>query len=137
MADDPVVPLMHAIVRGIDEVAARRNKVLPEDWHSFSLVIGLTDEGEYEQSYGYAYGPGESWVKPIAAEPTVLDDPLESFVADRYPDGAKSPVKMLFQLELPTGNYNVEYEDTDMSRWKVSPTNYEEIQSELKPQFDD
>lgn len=137
MAEDAIVPLMHALVRGIDESRARRDKVLPDDWQSFSLAVGLTDEGEYADSHGYAYGPDDTWVTAISAEPTVIDEPLEAFVAERYPDGAKPAVKVLFQLELATGNYNVEYEDTDASRWKPTPSTYRDVQAELKPTFDD
>lgn len=137
MAEDTIVPLMHALVNGIDAAAARWNDPIPEDWRSFSLAVGLTDKGTYANSHGYAYGPDGTWVTAISAEPTVIDEPLEAFVAERYPDGAKPAVKLLFQLELATGNYNVEYEDTEASRWKATPSTYREVQAELKPTFDD
>lgn len=137
MAEDTIIPLMHALVRGIDESAARWNDPIPEDWQSFSLAVGLTDKGTYANSHGCAYGPDDTWIKPISAVPAVIDDPLRAFVAERYPDGGKQAVKLLFQLELATGNYNVEYEDTDASRWKPTPSNYREVQAALKPTFDD
>ncbi|WP_147916302.1 hypothetical protein [Ruania zhangjianzhongii] len=137
MSEDAIVPLMRAIVAGIDEEAVGWNDPLPEDWQSFSVVIDLTREGTYANSYGYAYGLADAWIKPVSVPPALVDDPLNAFVAERYPEGATPPVKMLFQLELATGNYNVEYEDSDRARWKVSPANYQAVQAELKPVFED
>ncbi|MCW4457987.1 hypothetical protein [Microbacterium sp. MPKO10] len=137
MTEDPIVPLMHAFVAAIDASQARRGNALPDDWESFAIVLGLDDDGEYQQSYGYAYGAEDAWVKPISAEPASLEKPLADFVADRYPNGQTPPVKILFQLRLTDGSYDTTYEDSDRSRWQVSPNNFEQIQQDLKPVFDD
>lgn len=139
MSDDPVAPLLHAIVRGIDESMATRDDEarLPEDCESFSLVIELTDDGRYVQNYGYAYGPDDTRVQTITTKPTTIEDELADFLADRYPDGQATPVKVLFQLRLTDGRYDVLFEDGDRLRWKVSATNYRQIQQELRPVFDD
>lgn len=137
MTQDPIVPLMHALVSAIESSTERRGKVLPDDWESFAIVLGLDEDGEYQQSYGYAYGAQDSWVKPITAQPDILDDPLADFIADRYPHRQTPPVKILFQLRLTDGSYDTTFEDSDRSRWKVSPHNFEQIQHDLKPHFDD
>lgn len=50
--------------------------------------------------------------------------------------GQTLPVKVLFQLRLTDGRYDVMFEDSDRSRWKVSPANFREMQKELQPAFD-
>lgn len=137
MAEDAIVPLMRALVRGIEEGAATWNDPIPEDWQSFWLAVELTPQGTYSDSHGYAYGPDGTWVMAIATKSRFIREPLRTFVAERYPDGAKPAVKLLFQLELATGRYNVDYEDTDVSRWTPEPENYRDLQAQLKPTFDD
>lgn len=78
----------------------------------------------------------KAWTKPITATPEVIDSPLAAFLGVRYPEGVKLPVKVLFQLRLTDGRCNVVFEDSDRSRWKVSPANYDAVQQELRPVFD-
>lgn len=84
MVEDPIAPLMRALVESIDAAAARWNETIPEDWESFGLVLGLQD-GPYAQGYGYAYGPDAACTKAISAVPDTIESALEAFLADRYP----------------------------------------------------
>ncbi|MCW4459974.1 hypothetical protein [Microbacterium sp. MPKO10] len=137
MADEAIVPLMHALVDGIDASAMKRGDPVPDDWKSFSLAVALKRDGRCLSASGYAYGHDDAWIKAISLHPDAIKETLAAFLAERYTDGATLPVKMLFQLELATGSYNVEYEDTDDARWDPTPRNYRELQAELKPVFDD
>ena len=131
---DPIIALMHGIVHSIDELQYARGKALPEDWESFALVIGVRPDGRYSDSYGFAYG-SSGWVRPVSADPDVVRDPLVAFMKDRYPDAATMPVKVLFQLRLSDGAYDVTFEDSDRTRWQVTPLNYAQVPAELKPNF--
>lgn len=50
-------------------------------------------------------------------------------------EGAALPVSLLVQFERATGRYEITFEDSDSSRWAVSPANIKSIREELRPAF--
>ena len=131
---DLLVVLMHAIVDGIDQTQLQRGKRLPDDWESFALVIDVRADGTYASSHGFAYG-GLDWVRPVSVDPDFVRDPLLAFMRDRYAGDDVMPVKVLFQLRLSDGSYDLTFEDSDRSRWQVTPLNFVDVRTELRPQF--
>ena len=56
-------------------------------------------------------------------------------MGELYPDG-KFPVRLLVQFDRETGKYNVDFEDTDETRWRVNPGDIEELPAAVRPSFD-
>ena len=53
---------------------------------------------------------------------------------DSYRD-TRPPVAVLLQFERDTGRYELTFEDSDPSRWKVTPANFETIADDLRPRL--
>ncbi|WP_165962808.1 hypothetical protein [Occultella glacieicola] len=45
------------------------------------------------------------------------------------------PENLLVQFDRAVGQYKVIFEDTDSSRWKVTPENSDEVRAELRPRL--
>lgn len=132
-SEDPVVPLMHAIVGSLDQAAAELGGRL-EEWESLSLLI-VVDEGEHVDCYGFAYGADDAWVQAVTVRPAAVAVELDAFLLDRYPEGAL-PAKVLCQLRLTDGDYGIEFEDRGGPiRWPTHSENPERMQRRLKPNF--
>lgn len=60
---------------------------------------------------------------------------LNAYTESYYKPDQPLPVKLLVQFDRVSGKYEVTFEDTDVSRWKVVPANIDEIREELRPNF--
>ena len=129
--EDPIVPLMRAIIGGLDHAAAELGDRL-DDWESLSLLIASGEGGQVDV-YGFAYGADEAWVQAVTVRPPTAE--LDAFLRDRYPDGAR-PAKVLCQLQLTDGDYGIEFEDRGGPiRWPVNPEHPDRMQRRLRPDF--
>lgn len=70
----------------------------------------------------------------VSAKTWDLRQPLSAYLGGLYPDG-KFPVRVLVQFDRETGKYNVDFEDTYETRWRVNPGNIEEMPSAVRPNF--
>lgn len=123
MSTDPTADLVRAIVTNM--MGAR------EDWKSLSMIISLGG-GRLSAISGFAYSPGGE-VSAITARPSLLIPSVEAYLADRYPDGQPLPVKFLVQFDRDVKAYEITFEDSDASRWQVTPATIDAVEAELRP----
>jgi hypothetical protein len=123
MTPDPVVALIRDLIANLHGA--------PDDWASFSMVIGLSG-GRLSGTHGYTYA-ADGAMTPTSSRPSGIRPALEAFLDDRFgPDGVL-PVKMLVQYDRDTQRYEVTFEDTDASRWMVTPANVEKVPEQIRP----
>ncbi|AZS44028.1 hypothetical protein [Microbacterium oleivorans] len=123
MTTDPTADLIRAVVTHMIGAA--------DDWKSFSMVISLGG-GRLSAVSGFAYSP-DGAVSAVTARPSQIMPAVEAYLADRYPDGQALPVKFLVQFDRDVKAYEITFEDSDASRWKVTPANLDAIEAELRP----
>ncbi len=58
---------------------------------------------------------------------------LDEYLSSQYKPGEALPVAILLQYNRTSGAYTIVFEDTDRTRWKITPANFETLQVELKP----
>lgn len=105
-------------------------------WQEVSAVFAVDEDGDVNQSYGYAYAADGT---PHAV--AFLYDPVEQAVR-RYrewlrPRHDKGFIKMLFQFNRITRKVNAEFEYDDAARWQVTPANVDRVTAALRPQLGD
>ncbi|MBO3273614.1 hypothetical protein [Pseudomonas schmalbachii] len=101
-------------------------------WSEFSLVVTVADPDECSGCYGYAYDDNGDW---YAATPKVRDIE-DSVIAYREALKAEYEVgfkKILFQFNKKTRRVNVQFEFEDSGRWKITPSNLDEMIATLRP----
>lgn len=126
MPKDPVITLIRTLV---DTMADGLGKV-PENWISLTMILE-SYEGAFNSFHGYAYLEDTSAI-PVAADPLKVMPVLDEYLQSYYKPGETLPIAMLIQFDKTSGAYKVTMEDTDESRWKVTPKNYKEIRKELR-----
>lgn len=125
MPTDTTVDLIRALIdnmRGADE-----------NWESLAMVIDF-GAGKFGGTHGYTYGPGDS-TSAVASRPWPVRPAVDAYVDSHYEPGAALPVAILVQFDRTKGEYEVTFEDSDASRWGVTPANLEEIRERLRPSF--
>jgi hypothetical protein len=104
-----------------------------DDWESVAMVLEF-DSGELRGTYGYVYSP-DGAPTAVSARPSQIEAAAAAYAADHYKPGQRLPVKMLVQFDRTKSEYEVTFEDTDVSRWQVTPENIHNIREELRPTF--
>lgn len=121
--EDATVELTRAIIEHL--------RGAPDDWVSLSLIIGIQSRRP-ATSYGYAYtADGQSCA--VASRPSGLFPTLTKYLDEKYQPDERVPVKLLVQFNRDSGGYLITFEDTDTSRWQVTPENVYTIQEQLRP----
>ncbi|NYE21210.1 hypothetical protein [Microbacterium immunditiarum] len=105
-----------------------------DDWESFAMVIEFRGE-QLAGTHGYAYSPGGA-VSPVASRPTGIKPALDAYTESYYKPGEALPVAILVQFDRVKGEYEVTFEDTDATRWQVTPENIATIAEQLRPKLD-
>lgn len=105
-----------------------------DDWESFAMVIEFSGD-QLAGTHGYAYSPGGA-VSPVASRPTGIKPALDAYTESYYKPGEALPVAILVQFDRAKGEYEVTFEDTDATRWRVTPENIATIAEQLRPTFD-
>lgn len=123
MSDDVSVVLIRALIENMRGAG--------DDWESVALVLDLTP-GVFGAS-GYAYGSRD--IEAVASDPRAVRPAVDAYLASKYPPGEPLPVKMLVQFDRTSGRYALDFEDTDVDRWKVSPKTIRTIREELRPRL--
>lgn len=105
-----------------------------DGWESLAMILEFPD-GEFNSAHGYAYSPGDV-ISAVASDPWAVKAAVKAYTDSYYKPGEPLPVKMLVQFDRTSGRYNVAFEDTDETRWKVTPRNFRQLREELRPKFD-
>ena len=125
MTEDSTVSLIKAVVANMQGAE--------DDWVTLSMVVEFR-ERRIATTYGYAYNStNEAYA--VAARPSRIMEAFDQFVENTYGPDEPAPVKLLIQFNRDSGQYTVQYEDTDRLRWKVTPNNIDTIINELRPNF--
>ncbi|HET6302744.1 hypothetical protein [Microbacterium sp.] len=105
-----------------------------DDWQSFAMVIEFRGD-QLAGTHGYVYtADGKS--APVAARPTGIKPAVDAYTESYYKPGEALPVAILVQFDRVKREYEVTFEDTDASRWQVTPENIATIAEQLRPTFD-
>lgn len=126
MASDVTVDLLRAL---IEHMKGER-----DDWESLAMVIDFSG-GRFSGTHGYAYSPDGS-ISAVASRPSAIRPTVNAYTESLYKPGAALPVAILVQFDRTKGEYEVTFEDSDVSRWKVTPANIDEIREKLRPKFE-
>ncbi|PZO67305.1 MAG: hypothetical protein DI498_02885 [Paracoccus denitrificans] len=99
------------------------------------MVFGIRPNFTPDSAYGYAFDGDEGRPIALSVDLIALKQPVQEYLQSVYKAGQKAPVKILVQFNDETGEYNIDFEDEDVDRWKVSPRNLDLIREELRPGF--
>lgn len=95
-------------------------------------MIIESSNGRFNSAHGYLYSP-DGTISVVAARPSAVLPFADAYANGYYKPGEALPVKILVQYDRTSGKYLITFEDTDETRWKVTPKNYKELQQELRP----
>ncbi|HWK79083.1 hypothetical protein [Microbacterium sp.] len=129
MSENVTADLLHALVDNLDGPDIDR-----EGWASMSMILEFP-EGAFNEAHGYLYSP-DGTISAVAADAWAVKPAVDAYLASYFKDGDALPVQVLLQLDRTNGKYNVTFEDTDETRWKMTPRNRKVFREELRPKFD-
>ena len=126
---EATVALIRALVQNIDGP-----DVDWENWESMAIVISSYG-GRFNSASGYTYSP-DGTISAVAARPSKVLPAVDAYVSGYFKPDEKLPVMLLVQFDKKSGKYSILFEDTDETRWKITPKNYQELREKLRPNFD-
>ncbi len=100
-------------------------------WTEFSLVAGLAADGWVNHNFGYSFAAG-SGPNAFSAKNRQLQEPLQAYLEGVYLE-RNYPIRVLLQFNRESGRHAVEFEDSDVGRWQVTPSNLDEAREALRP----
>ncbi len=106
-----------------------------DNWQSMAIVIDSFD-GRFNSASGYLYSP-DGTISAVAARPSAVLPLVDAYTDGYYKEGEALPVQLLVQYDRASGKYSITFEDTDRTRWKITPKNYKELREALRPNFED
>lgn len=104
-----------------------------DGWASMAMILEFP-EGKFNEAHGYLYSP-DGTISAVASDPWVVAPAVKAYTDSYYQAGEAMPLKILVELDRPSGKYNVTFEDTDESRWKMTPKNRKVFREELRPKL--
>ena len=125
MSTDPAVGLVRSLVENMRRIG--------DDWAALAMVLEFGG-GQLSGSYGYAYSE-DGAPAATSARPTLIEPAVNAYLESSFPSEDARPVKMLVQFDRATGNYEITFEDTDVTRWQVTPATLGTIRDDLRPRF--
>ncbi|MBS1699341.1 MAG: hypothetical protein JST25_13175 [Actinobacteria bacterium] len=105
-----------------------------EDWVSMAAVLDPMDSPFSPVSRAAVYVYDADGVSGVGSlDIMALDPSLRTYLESLYQPGEAWPTRLLIQISRVTGDYEITFEDSDTSRWKITPANLETIHDELRP----
>lgn len=129
MSENVTADLLHALVDNLDGPDIDR-----EGWASMSMILEFP-EGAFNEAHGYLYSP-DGTISAVAADAWAVKPAVDAYMGSYFKEGDALPVQVLVQLDRTNGKYNVTFEDSDETRWKMTPRNRKVFREELRPTFD-
>ncbi|MGW2183402.1 hypothetical protein ACWCXX_36265 [Streptomyces sp. NPDC001732] len=129
MSNETTVGLIRALIENIGGP-----DVDWDGWDSFAMILQFPD-GKFNEAHGYLYSP-DGTISAVAADPWEVEAAVKAYTDGYYQPGDALPMKILVQFDRTKGKYNVSFEETDETRWKMTPRNFRTIHDELRPAFD-
>ncbi|MGO2518536.1 MAG: hypothetical protein ACTH8F_00285 [Microbacterium sp.] len=129
MSEDVTVDLLHALVDHMNGP-----DMDGEGWASMAMILEFPD-GLFNEAHGFLYSP-DGTISPVAAGTHAVKPAVSAYTSSYFAAGEALPVQMLVQLDRTKGKYVVTFEDTDATRWKMTPRNRNEFHATLRPTFD-
>ncbi|WP_404391795.1 hypothetical protein [Humibacillus xanthopallidus] len=105
-----------------------------DSWDSLAMILEFPD-GEFNEARGYLYSP-DGVISAVASDPWAVRSAVKAYTDSYYQSGEALPRKVLVQFDRRAREYNIAFEETDETRWKVTPQNFRELREELRPTFD-
>lgn len=129
MSENVTADLLHALVDNVDGPDIDR-----EGWESIAMILEFPD-GTFNEAHGFLYSPGDV-ISAVAADAWAVKPAVDAYTSSYFKPDEALPVQILVQLDRTKGKYNVTFEDTDPTRWKMTPRNRKVFREELRPTFD-
>ena len=102
------------------------------EWTEFAVVWGIDATGKANDGWGYWFTAKDGDPQAFSVAPWDIDESLTPYLSELYSDG-NYPIRMLAQFNRDTGRYNIEFEDTDTTRWQITPANLDQAREALRP----
>ncbi len=90
------------------------------------------EESDVNETYGYSFNELGEW-EAFSVRPRLIRPEANAYRVWLKQEDDKALVKMLFQFNRSTNRFNVDFEYENADRWKVMPSNIEEITKDLRP----
>ena len=126
MTDDVTTGLIRALVDNLTGV--------DKEWQALSMVLDFAG-GRFSGTHGYAY-PDDGSIAAVASHPYYAKAAVNAYLESHYKPGDPLPAAILVQFDRTSGQYEVTFEDTDATRWRVTPANIGSMGEQLRPAFD-
>lgn len=122
------------LIKKIALSVVQSEDLVGSNWDSLAIVFELRD-GAISNS-GFAYLDDESTpvVAEIDSDPMLIDNlvvDLQGAIAIECGEKFK---QLLLQQNVE-GKFKIEFNFDDFERWKISPGNFKQMQSEIRPDF--
>jgi hypothetical protein len=121
--------LIRALIETLEDPSVDADR-----WQSLAIILEFPD-GEFNGAHGYLYSP-DGVIAAVASDPWAVRPAVKAYTDSHYQPGEVLPRKALVQFDRVTGKYDVTFEDTDETRWKVTPQSFRELREELRPKPD-
>lgn len=108
------------------------------DWTAIALVTDRRPDAVTVSALsGYLYLADGEWT-PSSTKLSVIKPPIADLVtAMKTDDEDPGWIKMLFQMQKPSGKTRVLFERDDQDRWKIHPSDWDALPEAIRPNFDD
>ena len=126
MTDDVTTGLIRALVENLTGA--------DKEWQALSMVLDFAG-GKFSGTHGYAYSDDGS-IAAVASHPYYAKAAVNAYLESYYKPGDPLPAAILVQFDRTSGQYEVTFEDTDATRWRVTPANIGSMGEQLRPAFD-
>ncbi|MDT9595069.1 hypothetical protein RDV89_18420 [Nocardioides zeae] len=125
MSEDPAVGLVRSLLQHLRSSS--------DDWASLALVVKLHPRG-VRGVHGYTYDADGAF-SGASARPSGINDAVAAYTASHFAPGEALPACLLVQFDRTSGRYEVTFEDTDATRWDVTPDNVDTMAASMRPQL--
>ncbi len=127
--DDASVNLIRALVQN-----ASGPVVDWDNWESMAMIIESSNN-RFNSAHGYLYSP-DGTISAVAARPSAVLPFVDAYISTLYKPDDAFPVKFLVEYSRASGKYRITFEDTDTTRWSITPKNHQEQREALRPVFE-
>ena len=105
------------------------------DWESYSAVIDPQDNdfSVVSGTAGYLFTV-DRFIGAAGVGLRSIQPAVRAYMESYYAPGERWPARMLVQFNRKSGQYKVLFEESDKSRWKLTPRNMDAMYEELRPQ---
>ncbi|ROQ28850.1 hypothetical protein [Gallaecimonas pentaromativorans] len=120
----------------IGSLIIQSDDLTTEDWDSVSIIFDVGEGHVANSGFIYLGNDVEPCIAEIDDEPVAIDNKVIEFREHIESVSGHKFKQLLVQIERGSGKIKIDFEFDNHERWKITPSNINEIKGYLKPNFD-